>query len=121
MKIAVFGLGYVGTVSTACLARAGHTVIGVDIHPWKIEAVNNGNSPVREPGVKELLAKAVEDGRVWATNDGLAAVGEADASLVCVGTPSRQDGSIDTKAIARVIDTIGRGIGARKERHVVLM
>ena len=74
MKIAVFGLGYVGCVSAACLARCGHTVIGVDINSLKVELVNAGQSPIVEEGMTELVQKAIADEKLWATEDHARAV-----------------------------------------------
>jgi GDP-mannose 6-dehydrogenase len=122
MKIAVFGLGYVGCVSAASLAAAGHEVTGVDIDPWKIELVRNGRVPVLEPGLSEIVEQVVASGHLKATDDGVAAVMENELSLVCVGTPSRPaNGSIDTTALERVAEIIGRGIAESEGRHTVVI
>ncbi|RYG24180.1 UDP-glucose/GDP-mannose dehydrogenase family protein, partial [bacterium] len=96
MKIAIFGLGYVGTVSSACLAKLGHEVLGVDVSTVKVDQINAAASPIVEAGLDELIRQAVDDGRLKATTDVREAILWADASLICVGTPSRPNGSLDT-------------------------
>lgn len=110
MNVAVFGLGYVGTVTAACLASLGHRVIGVDIDPAKVAAVNDGRSPVAEPGIAPLIADAVGAGRLDATDDTGTAVAGSDLALVCVGTPSRRNGDIDLAAIDAVSDEIAQAL-----------
>lgn len=112
MRIAVFGLGYVGIVASACLARDGHTVIGVDLNPDKLALVNAGRSPIVEAGVEELIAAGVAAGRLRASAEAAEAVAASDMSLVCVGTPSRRNGSLDTDALARVCAEIGAAVRA---------
>ena len=90
MKLSVFGLGYVGCVAAACLADAGHDVVGVDVNPNKVEIINSGTSPIIEDGISELIAKVVGSGRLSATTDSARAIRDSDISLVCVGTPSNQ-------------------------------
>jgi Predicted UDP-glucose 6-dehydrogenase len=102
VKLSVFGLGYVGCVSAACLAEAGHQVIGVDVNPTKVEIINGGNSPIIEAGINELIANVVEGGRLSATTDSTRAIGESALSLVCVGTPSNQNGSLHLRHIEQV-------------------
>ena len=119
MKIAVFGLGYVGTVSAACLSQQGHGVIGVDVNPQKVNLVNRGKSPIVERDIDELLAQAVKDGRLSATADGFDAVMKADVSLVCVGTPSKHNGSLNLKYVHGVAADIGRALRRKKEYHLV--
>lgn len=121
MKIAVFGLGYVGIVSAACLARDGHVVIGVDPQPTKVDLVNGGKPPIIEKGVAELIADAVENGRLRATTSPAEAVKAADLSLVCVGTPSRKNGSLETGAVERVCEEIGAAIAAKDKPHTVVI
>ncbi len=121
MRIAIFGLGYVGTVSTACLAEAGHEIVGVDVNPLKVDLLNSGTSPVIEEGVAEMIREAVALGAVHATTDGPAAVAMTEASLVCVGTPSRENGSLDTEAIHRTMESIGSGLRMRAGYHVVIL
>src|SRR3954470_11144355 len=95
MKVSVFGLGFVGSVSAAALASDGHQVVGVDVNGDKVASVNAGRSPIIEPGLAELLAGAVGDKRLRATTDVGDAIRSTDVSLVCVGTPSRRNGSLD--------------------------
>ena len=118
MRISIFGLGYVGAVSAACLARDGHVVIGVDTNPAKVEAINAAKSPIVEAEVPEMIAAAVGAGKLSATLDAQAAVLETDISLICVGTPSRRDGSLDVDAVERVCGEIGKAL-AGKDRHIV--
>ena len=119
MKVAIFGLGYVGSVSTACLAAAGHDVIGVDVDPHKLTLIRGGRSPVSEPGLDELLGRMIGEGRVTVTDDTGAAVRACDLSLVCVGTPSRRNGSLDTTYLDRVISQIGAALADASRYHVV--
>ena len=88
MKIGIFGLGYVGCVTAACLSHDGHRVIGVDVNPQKIDLINNGKSPLIEPGLEERIASNVQAGRLSACLDVNEAVRTSDVSLICVGTPS---------------------------------
>lgn len=124
MRIAVFGLGYVGIVAAACLARDGHTVIGVDLNTDKLDLVNAGRSPIVEPGVGELIAAGVGAGRLHATGSAAEAVAASTLSLVCVGTPSRRNGSLDTDGLARVCAEIGAAVkaaGPEAGRHLVVI
>src|SRR6476660_8986879 len=93
MRILVWGLGYVGTVCSACLAQLGHDVIGVEPNKTKVDALNAGRSAVKEPGLDELIREMVASGRLRATQDGKSLVPWADMSLICVFTPSAADGS----------------------------
>jgi GDP-mannose 6-dehydrogenase len=113
MNVAVFGLGYVGCVSAAAFARLGHEVVGVDSNPLKVEMIRAGETPVLEPGLAELVADQVGSGALRATTDGEAATADADLALICVGTPSRPNGSTATEAIERVAETIGHGLARR--------
>ena len=111
MKVAVFGLGYVGTVSAACLAANGHEVWGVDVDGAKVAAVEGGSSPVIEPGLSELVAEGVEQGSLHATRSvGLALAG-ADVSLICVGTPTSAHGSADLSHVHHVVEEIAAALG----------
>jgi GDP-mannose 6-dehydrogenase len=103
MKVAVFGLGYVGTVTAAGLASRGHEVVGVDVDALKVEAIRHGRSPVVEPGIDEQIADGVTSGRLRATSDAREAVDRADVSLICVGTPSAANGSTDLAYISRAV------------------
>ena len=121
MKISVFGLGYVGCVSAACFAREGHEVTGVDVSPVKVGIVNEGRSPIVEEGVGELIAEMVAAGRLRATTDGAAAVADTEVSLVCVGTPSRPNGSLDLTYVERVCQQIGAALASKAARHTVVV
>jgi GDP-mannose 6-dehydrogenase len=106
MKVAVFGLGYVGTVTAAGLASRGHEVVGVDVDALKVEAIRDGRSPVVEPGIDEQIADAVASGRLRATSEAREAVEHADLSLICVGTPSAANGSTDLSYISRAVGDV---------------
>ncbi|WP_405057697.1 nucleotide sugar dehydrogenase [Kribbella sp. NBC_01505] len=106
MKVAVFGLGYVGSVTAACLAAAGHDVWGVDVDTAKVGPITEGHSPVVEPGLDELVADGVTGGRLHATTDPRLALDRADVSLICVGTPSTPAGSTDLTYIKRAVRDI---------------
>lgn len=121
MKLSVFGLGYVGCVSAACLAEAGHQVIGVDVNPTKVDIINGGNSPIIEAGINELIANVVEGGRLSATTDSTRAISESALSLVCVGTPSNQNGSLHLRHIEQVCTEIGAALKTKNERHIVVI
>ena len=121
MRIAVFGLGYVGSVSAACLANAGHTVIGVDPNVEKVDQINAGESPVLEPKVPELLAEAVANGRIRATTSASMAVANAELSLICVGTPSRSNGDIDLVYVETAVREIGAALAQTNEPHTVVI
>jgi len=113
MKISIFGLGYVGAVSLACLARDGHQVIGVDIDKTKLELIQAGKTPVVEEGMVALMQQVAASGRVSVTTDARAAVRDSQISLVCVGTPSAANGSQDQGAILRLAAQLGQAL-ARK-------
>lgn len=121
MRIAVFGLGYVGSVSAACLANAGHTVIGVDPNVEKVDQINAGKSPVLEPQVPEFLAEAVANGRVRATTSAAMAIAETDLSLLCVGTPSRANGDIDLRYVETAVREIGAALALSSEPHTLVI
>ena len=121
MNVSVFGLGYVGCVSAASFAGDGHHVIGVDVNQGKVDAVNAGRSPIVEPGLEELLAQNVAEGRLRATTDTASAIRETDVSLLCVGTPSRRNGSLDLSYLERVAGQVGRAIADKSAYHVVVV
>ncbi|MCQ1549913.1 MAG: nucleotide sugar dehydrogenase [Candidatus Accumulibacter phosphatis] len=120
MKISIFGLGYVGAVSLACLTRDGHEVIGVDIDATKLELIMAGKTPVVEEGMVDLMALAVASGRVTVTTDAQQAVLDSEVSLVCVGTPSAPNGSQDQGAILRLAAEMGCAIAGKREPHIVV-
>ena len=121
MKISVFGLGYVGCVSAACLARDGHEVVGVDVNEDKVEAVAKGQSPVGEPGLAELVTEAVADGRLTATTSSHETVHATDLSFICVGTPSQKNGNLDLRYVEHVCEEIGVALATKPGYHTVAM
>jgi GDP-mannose 6-dehydrogenase len=121
MKISVFGLGYVGTVCAACLADQGHTVIGVDVNPEKLEILGNGRSPIVEKDIDSLVGRGVGEGRLRVSSSAREAVAESDLSLVCVGTPSRANGSLDVSAVEAVVEQIGQAITQKGGYHSVVI
>ena len=125
MKVAVFGLGYVGTVTAAGLASRGHEVVGIDVDPGKVEAISSGRSPVVEPGIEELIAEGVAAGRLRATTDTREAVAGADVSLICVGTPSAASGDTDLAYVRRALEDLREAMLATAPpasgRHAVVM
>jgi GDP-mannose 6-dehydrogenase len=120
-RVSVFGLGYVGCVSAGSLASEDHDVIGVDVNPDKVAAVNAGRSPIVEPGLDEVLTRAVESGRLHATTSPADAVADSDVSLLCVGTPSRKNGSLDLTYLERVCVQIGSALRDKPSYHVVVV
>ena len=121
MRLSVFGLGYVGCVSAACFAKEGHEVTGVDVNPVKVEIINSGRSPIVEAGIGELIEEMVAAGRLRATTDSAEAVAASDLSIVCVGTPSRDNGSLDLNYVKRVCQEIGAALERKQERHTVVI
>jgi GDP-mannose 6-dehydrogenase len=121
MRISVFGIGYVGCVSAACFAKAAHDVIGVDVNPTKVAIIARGESPIVEPGIGDLMKEAVNAGRLRATTDVVEAVHASEISLVCVGTPGNQNGSLDLRYVVRVCEEIGGALRTKPDRHVIVM
>jgi GDP-mannose 6-dehydrogenase len=121
MKLSVFGIGYVGCVSAACFASDGHSVIGVDVNPTKVGIINEGRSPIIEPGIAELISETVAGGKLTATTDSVEAVNRSDMSLICVGTPGNSNGSLDLKYVTRVCEEIGAALRNKAQRHVVVI
>lgn len=121
MRLSVFGLGYVGCVSAACFAKEGHEVVGVDVNPTKVEIINSGRSPIVEPGMEELLAEVVAAGRLRATTEAKEAIGNSDVSLVCVGTPSAANGSLNLAFVKRVCEEIGSALENKSRPHTVVI
>ena len=121
MKVSVFGTGYVGSVTAACLARAGHQVTAVDVSAQKVEMINAGVSPVVEHGLGDLLTEVVGDGRLRATTMAEEAVSRSDMALVCVGTPSRPNGRLDVGAVTAVGREIGRALRGRRRAYTVVL
>lgn len=121
MNVSVFGLGYVGSVTAASLAAQGHNVVGVDVNADKVEAINHGQSPVVEPGLGRLIRNAVRSGNLSATQHVVAAVEHADVSLICVGTPSNANGSLNSAYLERVSVQIGGALAGVKTYKVVAL
>ncbi|MFC1757544.1 nucleotide sugar dehydrogenase [Planctomycetota bacterium] len=121
MRISVFGLGYVGCVSAACLAKDKHQVIGVEVAPQKIAMLQSGKSPVIEPGLDELIKDIVADGRLAVTDDTSHAIHNSELSLICVGTPSNNNGSLKTDYVKIVGEQIGKALATKGEYHTVVL
>src|SRR5947209_4728783 len=120
-SISVFGLGYVGTVTAACLAHKGNSVVGVDLSPSKVEALQSGRSPVVEPRVSELVAECTKACRLHATSDAASAVRKTDISFLCVGTPSLRNGKLDLGHIEPVCCQIGEALKEKDSFHLVVL
>ncbi len=120
-RISVFGLGYVGTVCSACLAKEGHLVIAVDVNTEKVDIVRGGRSPIIEKDLDRLIADGVESGALTATADSLEAVLKSDLSFICVGSPSNGNGSLDTSYLERVSRDIGTALRGKDRYHVVVI
>lgn len=121
MNVSIFGLGYVGAVSAVCLARHGHRVIGVDTNAHKAESINSGVSPIVEPEMDGLLASALGSGLLSATTDARSAVMESGLSLLCVGTPSNPNGSLNLEYIVRVAEQVGDILREKKGFHGIVI
>jgi GDP-mannose 6-dehydrogenase len=121
VKISILGLGYVGAVSAACLADAGHDIVGVDPNPIKVDLINEGKSPIVEDHVAELMAEHVASGRIRATADSAAAIADTDLSIVCVGTPGQQNGALDLVYLERACANIGAALADIDRFHGVVI
>jgi len=119
MQLSVFGLGYVGAVSAACLARDGHRVIGVDPNDTKVALINSGKSPIIEKGLGDLIGRAIAGSRLKAVTDARSAVAESDLSLVCVGTPSEPNGSLNLRFVQAVCRQIGQCLRGKSAYHTI--
>ena len=120
MDVSIFGLGYVGAVSAACLATDGHNVIGVDPNQTKVDLINSGQTPIIEAEIGDMIASAVQSGRLSATTEVRKAVLTSDLSLICVGTPSQLNGNLDLSFVRRVCEQIGEGLREKNSYHVVV-
>jgi len=121
MKVSVFGMGYVGCVSAACLADQGHDVIGVDINQAKMDHINSGKSPIIEEGMDELVARVIEKKKLVATFDAKKAIMESEITLITVGTPSLENGNLDLTYVERVAAKIGNLLANKKEFHNIVL
>jgi GDP-mannose 6-dehydrogenase len=120
MRISIFGMGYVGVVAGACLAKEGHDVIGVDVNPTKVDLLGRGISPIVEEGIAELVRDMVSSGRLRASTATAEAVAATDLSLVCVGTPSAENGSLSLAAMDGVSGEIGDALRGKRGTHTVV-
>ena len=121
MRISIFGLGYVGTVSAGCLAHDGHEVVGVDPLSTKVDLINRGQSPIIETEIGDIVAATAKAGRLRATSDPVQAISETELSFVCVGTPSQANGNLDLRYIRRICEQIGQALKAKTARHTVVI
>ena len=121
MNISVFGLGYVGCVSAACLARLHHQVVGVDVNPYKVGLIQAGQSTIVEEEITDLVREAACKGLLTATTSAVQAIADTQISLICVGTPSKDNGSLDLSHIESVCESIGKGLAAKEDHHVVVI
>lgn len=121
MKISVFGIGYVGAVTSACLVKSGHEVIAVDVHQVKVDCINEGRSPIIEPELDEIIAKGHKEGKLSATTNIEEAINNTEISLICVGTPSREDGSLQLDYVEDVCEKIGAALKTKDDFHVVVL
>jgi len=121
LKVSVFGLGYVGTVSAGCLAKEGHEIIGVDPVRTKVDLINAGRSPIIEKDIDEIVCEAVKTGRLRATDDTVQAIRDTELSFVCVGTPSQINGNLDLTHVRHVCEQIGHALKSKAIRHTVVI
>jgi GDP-mannose 6-dehydrogenase len=119
MKIAVLGLGYVGSVTGACLAELGHTVCGVDRDPFKVDSIRAGKAPFYEPGLEDLIARGVQAQRFSATTSIAESIADADVAILCVGTPSERNGNLGLGQMRRACEEIASVLPERKRRLIV--
>jgi GDP-mannose 6-dehydrogenase len=120
MNVAVVGLGYVGAVTSACLAEVGHDVVGIDVDRQKVDEIEAGHSPIVEPRLEELIAAGRRSGRLTATTELSEGLGRSDVVMVCVGTPARSDGTVNLEHVERVSGEIGREL-ALAERFIAVV
>jgi len=121
MHISIFGLGYVGSVSAACFSADGHTVIGVDPNQTKADMIASGSAPIVEPHLADLIRDGVDQGRLMATTDAASAVRDSELSMICVGTPSQNNGNLDLTYLGRVCEEIGICLRDKDAFHVVVV
>lgn len=121
MNISIFGLGYVGAVSAACLAAKGHSVWGVDINQGKVDIINSGKSPIIEPGLDELIKKGIASGKLKATTEHTTALQNSDISLIAVATPSKSSGQIDPAHLLRACEQIALGLASVNRKQLIVI
>jgi GDP-mannose 6-dehydrogenase len=117
MNISIFGLGYVGAVTAGCLAARGHRIVGVDVHPQKVDSFNEGIPPIVEPGLEELLRTANAKGLLRATLNAEEAIRATEVSIVCVGTPSKGSGALDLAYVRGVTEHIAGALRKKRTTH----
>ena len=118
VKISIVGTGYVGLVTGLCLAELGNEVVCIDIISEKVRSIMDGVAPIYEPGINELLNRNLHSGRFYATTD-MNEVVKTDITFIAVGTPSREDGSLDLKYVKSAAESIGKALSLKEEYHVV--
>src|SRR5207248_2279227 len=121
MNISIFGIGYVGAVAAACLARDGHEVVAVDVNPGKVDDIACGRSPIVEPRLDDLISQTAAAGRLRATCSVDEAIAATELSFVCVGTPSQPNGSLNTSHVAHVSKQIGVALRQKNDFHSVVV
>jgi GDP-mannose 6-dehydrogenase len=119
MKVNIYGLGYVGCLTAACLANDKHDIVGIDIDELKVGMINEGKSPIVEPGLEEVISKAVASHKLYATINSLNSIRPAEVSFVCVGTPSNEDGGLNLNHIIRIAEQIGEYLQKIGFYHVI--
>src|SRR5262245_19728429 len=120
-SVSIFGLGYVGAVTAACLVSRGHKVIGVDMNPQKVQSIQDGMSPIVEKGVQELMGAAHRNGSISATHDATAAVLQSEVSFISVGTPSQKNGRLDLAHVRNVCTDIGQALRMKESFHCIVL
>ena len=121
MRISVFGLGYVGAVSGACLAKSGHQVTGVDVSQAKVDIINNGECPIVEPGLPELIREVTGNGSFSATIDAAHAINNSDITMIAVGTPSDDSGNVNLNAVKSCLADLSDLLAGKQDYHVVVI
>jgi len=121
MNISIFGLGYVGVVTSVCLAKMGHKIIGVDIIDYKIDMINQGITPINEKDLLGLMRQQNQKKRIWATKDVNAAIADSEISFICVGTPPKANGDMDFSAIEKTCFSIGNALANKKPGHIIVV
>lgn len=121
MRVSIFGLGYVGAVTSGCLWQRGFDVIGVDVQQAKVDNLNMGQPLIVEPGLDKLLFSGAQSGRIRATTDVIEAVSQTEISLVCVGTPSQVNGALNIQFVRTVVQSIAQGVRQKHEKHILIL
>ena len=121
MKVSIFGLGYVGAVTSACLAKEGHTVIGVDIDAYKLGLIREGRAPIVEANLEPFLQEGLRSGRLSVTDNTELAVHQSEISLICVSTPCKENGDLNTTYLESVVEQIGRALRTKEGYHLVVV